>query len=186
MLEHMPFRFNQKKTTQAVALLLGLSENRSSKYMRLLKLLYIADRESLQETGRPITGDRFFAMEQGPVLSELLDLIKGNSLGHAEWSQFIARQGYHVELINDPGDDELCRYEEQKLREVWQRYKGFNEWHMVNETHKLPEWQKNDPGKSSKPIPLSDVLEALGKSEHLHHIYQDARQSREMANFFGD
>jgi hypothetical protein len=32
------------------------------------KLLYLADRESLKKTGRPITGDRVVAMEHGPVL----------------------------------------------------------------------------------------------------------------------
>lgn len=37
-------------------------------YLRMLKLLYLADRESLKETGHTITGDRVVAMEHGPVL----------------------------------------------------------------------------------------------------------------------
>ena len=37
-------------------------------YMRLLKLLYLAERKSLAETGRPILGDRTIAMQQGPVM----------------------------------------------------------------------------------------------------------------------
>jgi uncharacterized phage-associated protein len=42
-------------------------------YMRLLKLLYIAERETLGRTGRPIVGGPVTAMERGPVLLEVLD-----------------------------------------------------------------------------------------------------------------
>ena len=57
-----PFRFNFEKTLQAIAVLLRQSENRTDNYMRLLKLLYLADRKSLAQMGRPITGDRVVAM----------------------------------------------------------------------------------------------------------------------------
>jgi uncharacterized phage-associated protein len=52
---------------------------RCMNYMRLLKLLYIADRESLPRTGRPIVGGPVIAMERGPVLEEVFDLIRGTS-----------------------------------------------------------------------------------------------------------
>ena len=71
-------------------------------YLRLLKLLYIADREWLAETGESITGDRVYAMKQGPVLSTLYDLIKGNGTRAGEWDDFIHTDGYAVELVADP------------------------------------------------------------------------------------
>jgi len=181
----MPFKFNQKKTTQAVAFFLRQSgRSKTANYMRLIKLLYIADRESLKETGRPITGDCVVAMVRGPVLSHLLDLISDRNSGSCEWNSFIARDSYHIQLINDPGNSELCRYEIDKLKEIWDRYRFKDEWDMVQETHNFPEWKKNNPGNSSKPIPLSDILEAIGRKDDLEKIEQDAKESSAFSNFF--
>ncbi len=44
-------------------------------YMKLIKLLYLADREALARWGRPITTDTYVAMKHGPVLSYILNLI---------------------------------------------------------------------------------------------------------------
>lgn len=181
----MSFKFNQKKTTQAVAFFLRQSgPSRTANYMRLIKLLYIADRESLKETGRPITGDQVIAMERGPVLSHLLDLIKDTAFDSIEWDKFIERDNYHIRLINEPGNSELCRYEINKLQEIWDRYRGDAEWDLVKKTHEFPEWKKNDPGTSSKPIPLSDILEAVGRKGDIEKIERDAKESVAFANFF--
>src|SRR5271155_4089348 len=64
------------KTIQAIGVLLRADGVKRMNYMRLLKLLYMADRESLRETGRPITGGPVTAMERGPVLEEVYDLIR--------------------------------------------------------------------------------------------------------------
>ena len=66
----MHFRFHFERALQASAYLLRLDRKKMS-YLRLLKLLYIADREWLAETGESITGDRAYAMKQGPVLSTI-------------------------------------------------------------------------------------------------------------------
>ncbi|WP_409530306.1 Panacea domain-containing protein [Shinella sp.] len=41
-----------------------------------LKTLYYADRAHLQRYGRPITGDRYIAMENGPVPSYAYNAVK--------------------------------------------------------------------------------------------------------------
>ena len=61
----MTFRFRSLKTTQGAALLLAL-DGRSMDRMRLLKLLYIADRELLAESGGMLTGDRRRRDEERP------------------------------------------------------------------------------------------------------------------------
>ena len=42
-------------------------------YIKLIKLLYLADRAALIETGSPITGDRYVSMKFGPVLSNVFE-----------------------------------------------------------------------------------------------------------------
>jgi len=63
-------------------------------YLRLLKLLHIADREWLAETGESITGDRAYAMKYGPVLSSIYDLVKGNGSRAGERDDYIYTEGY--------------------------------------------------------------------------------------------
>jgi uncharacterized phage-associated protein len=74
--ENMTFRFDFEKTLQAAGILLSLDGLRMDR-IRLLKLLYIVDRELLVQAGRPLTGDVAVAMNYGPVLSRVYDLIRG-------------------------------------------------------------------------------------------------------------
>lgn len=182
----MPFDFDQTKTAQAVAFLLKRSPRQRESYMKILKELYIADRESIKETGRPITGDAFVAMKKGPVLSQVYDLIKGVHAGSAEWNHFIQKRMWDIELIEDPGIGKLCRYEMDKLAEVAERYKRHGKWRVVDLTHDFPEWKKNDPGNSMKPIPLSDVLEAINASDRQVLIESDAAERRAFHHLFRD
>ena len=174
----MVFRFNIEKTIQAIAALLHFHGSKEMSYLRMLKLLYLADRECLQETGRPITGDRVVAMEHGPVLSSVYDLILGKHIGWPDWSKFLGKKGYRIELLEDPGNGSLSKYELNKLRELTDRHADRNEWDMVEFVHGLDEWRKNDPGKSSKPIPFEDILEAIGRLADKEAILQDAQIKR--------
>src|SRR5260370_12146701 len=66
--------FNERKATEAAAHLLKLRGGRMS-YMKLIKLLYLADREALLRFGCPITTVRYVSIDRGPVLSRVLNLI---------------------------------------------------------------------------------------------------------------
>src|SRR5437667_12283059 len=105
----MRLRFNERKATQSAARLLELRGGRMS-YLKLIKLLYLADRESLLRWGRPISTDRYFSMDRGPVLSRVLDLATdGEDPGTPSiWSSSIAEPiNYEVALKDAAGDDEL-------------------------------------------------------------------------------
>jgi len=47
---------------------------------KLVKLLYLADREHLRRFGRPITFDKYVAMEFGPVASCAYDIVRGKKV----------------------------------------------------------------------------------------------------------
>ena len=72
--------------------------------MRVLKLLYLADRITLAETGRPITGGPVFVMKRGPVLTEVYDLIQGQHTEMPLWDKFFQRQRYNLEIRGDHPD----------------------------------------------------------------------------------
>jgi uncharacterized phage-associated protein len=179
------FRHNLEKTIEAAAVLLRTDRTQRMNYMKLLKLLYIADRESIKETGRPITGDHVVAMERGPVLSRTLDLIRGLDARSDQWSRFIEEDHHYVKLIESPGRGHLCRADIQTLERVAGRFEDYDEWDMVEYTHTLPEWLKNKSGTASRPIPLGDILSALGMADKEQDISARARESSAIRSFFG-
>lgn len=87
--------FSVERTAQAAGILLQAEEGHRMKYIRLLKLLYVADRESIRQSGFPITGDNVYAMRNGPVLSTTYNLLKGEGAtpeaehGMPIWKQWI-------------------------------------------------------------------------------------------------
>lgn len=162
----MTSQLNEAKAAQAAALFLHFGSGRMS-YMKLIKLLYLADREALLRWGRPITGDTYVSMSRGPVLSEVLNLItEGSVRGESHvWSDYISEpSGYDVTLRTDGRTDELSRAEEKVIREVFERYGHIDKWDLVELLHQiLPEW--TDPKGSAIPIHHADILRAAGRSE---------------------
>jgi uncharacterized phage-associated protein len=181
------FRFDFAKALQAAAELLRHEPGKQMSRLRLLKLLYIADREALQETGRPITCDAAVAMRHGPVLTRLYDIMKGEHVNSPEFDRHVEQQGYQLTLVGDPGKDRLNRFEIRKLRALSERYRDMGDWDLAEETHGFPEWKRNDPGDSSRPIPFEHVLEAVGHPpERVEAILADAACVRRLQGLFHD
>jgi uncharacterized phage-associated protein len=175
------FKLDIPKTVQAVAVLLKANDRSRLEYLSLLKLLYIADRESVADVGRPITGDVAVAMENGPVLSGIYDLINASvpDDGLRLWTDHLHRDDYHLELIRDPGVDQLTPYEQRKLTEVARRHRDHSWKDLIRITHDLPEWVWNRPdpeqGILVRTIPLMDVVKAVGRGQDADWIFEDAR-----------
>lgn len=132
--------------------------------LRLLKLLYIADRECLSETLRSITADSVVAMDNGPVLSRTYDLIKGNTLSGGTWANHIRSEGAQdVVVFLDPGVSKLSGFEMKKLNNVLERFAENDDYAVADHTHDFSEWQKNRPDRGGcNAISFDDRLEALG------------------------
>jgi uncharacterized phage-associated protein len=157
--------FNERKATQAAAYLLRRHGGRMA-YIKLIKLLYLADREALLRWGRPITTDRHVSMPKGPVVSQICNLITDEPEPGTDsfWHAHIATvPGYLVEITGDPSNDELSRAEEAMLDEISAQHGAKDRWQLVRETHDLPEWV--DPCGSSFPIEYRDILAAGNKTE---------------------
>ena len=161
----MYIQFQPTKVVQASSVLLRSLDSREMEYLRLLKLLYIADRESLKLTGRPIIGNHAVAMKNGPLHSEIYDLIRGTHAFEQVWSAHISKQGYAVRLVSDPGVLDLSEQEIEILHDVAERHRNDSTWDVVELTHTFHEWRKNYREGTSSPIPLEDILAGVGFSE---------------------
>lgn len=173
------FRFDLNKAIQAFAFLLKQAEDNAKNYTWLLKLLYIADVESLKESGYPITGDEPHAMESGPVLSGIYDHIKGEIID--EWQNYFEREGYDIKLKQDPGEKDLCPYELEKLQEMWEEHKNKSLGDLIDLTHTFEEYKRNEPDfNTSTPIPLSDIIDRVNLSDEKEAIEQNAKDTHEL------
>ncbi len=179
-------RFDPLKATQAAAVVLKQHGGVASR-LRLLKILVIADRETLQETLESITADSLAAMDHGPVPSVTYDMLKGTSFHSELWGRFIAQEGpQNHRLVADPGVGRLSRYEIEKLQSICDRFRNANDYDLAHYTHAFEEWKKNKPEEgSSRPIPLEDVLEALSLTQYRERVEKDIREEHELDQLFG-
>jgi uncharacterized phage-associated protein len=181
----MNLRFHFERALQASAYLLRLDGKRMA-YLRLLKLLYIADREWLAETGESITGDRASAMKNGPVLSNVYDLIRGNGSKAGVWDDYIHTEGYAIELVADPGRGELSKGIVNKLSEVTERYRQIDDWELSERMHEFQEWTSHySPEGGSGPIPWQDMLKAQGKEAMIPSVERDEAARQVFDEVFG-
>lgn len=166
------FVFDERKTAQAAAYLVFLKGGQMN-YMALIKLLYLADRQSLQDIGLPITGDRMVSMPHGPVLSNTLDIIKGQPTDGLLFHEYLQRSGYDVEAKQAFETDELSQFELETLKAVYEKYGHLNQWGLEDLTHALPEWI--DPDGSSFPVDVTAILKDSGRStEEIEELEREA------------
>jgi uncharacterized phage-associated protein len=153
------FHFNLNKSIAAMAHILqhlGRTEK-----VKLMKLLYLADREHFVKTGVPITGDRLFAMPWGPVPSCTLDAV-GGALRPREVFKIIHTDDNWVMLRDTPDMSALSPDEIQTLEEVVKEHGHKKRWSLVRETHRLPEYRECYVPGTSTPIPYETIARFSG------------------------
>lgn len=162
----MRARYREDKATQAAARLLKLRGGTMS-HLKLIKLLYLAERESLVRLGRPLTYDTYSSLPHGPVLSATLDRINTGEAYHGGyWDRHISPKRNNEVSLRDPDHvphEQLSPAEEALIDEVFARYGHLKRWDLVARTHELPEW--TDPQGSAIPISPADILRNEGYSD---------------------
>ena len=78
--------FSSDKILQEVSYLLSLNGNRMN-LLKLMKELYLIDRLSIEERESSVSGDVFFSMKHGPVLSQTLNMCY--DLPNNEWNEYL-------------------------------------------------------------------------------------------------
>ena len=161
--------FNERRTAQAAAFLLYRSGGQLP-LIKLMKLLYMAERKSLQQFGMPITGDKLVSMPNGPVLSKTYDHMNGAALSEpGGWDSWISDRAEHMVALLDPSmirspEQDLLQLSDsdlEMLEAVWQEFGHWDRWRLVKYTHdSLPEWE--DPQGSSQAITYEKLFNVLG------------------------
>ena len=154
------------KAAQAVAYF-ALKSGGSINVLKLSKLMYLAERESMKRYDSPMFYDELFSMPDGPVASITLNFIDGHN-EDAIWSQFVLpRSGYDISAVKDLSMaklDNLSAADIEIFDDLWKQFGALDRYDLRNWTHKkenIPEWK--DPNGSSISIKHKDVFNYLGK-----------------------
>jgi uncharacterized phage-associated protein len=183
----MNFRFNIGKATEAACLLLERAGGRLN-IMKLVKLLYLLDRLSLDRRGVPVAGGDYLSMRNGPVTSEVLDLINAGRLcGETDqrWEQCVSdRRNHDVQLERSPEREHLSDAEVALLDEIWQAHGDKDQWQLVDWCHAhCKEWTPLANGCA--PIAVEQIGMALGKAPaQVQRLRQEAVELNQLDEIF--
>jgi len=161
--EKMNFPANGKKATDAVARIVRQSGG-AVDYLRVVKLIYLADRKSILKRGIPIVGGHCFSMRKGPVNGDVMDFV--NQRNAPGWKKIISpRKGNALSVISNPDYDSLSESELQMLDEVVLEHSTRTTDELVEWCHRNCEEYEQVGASERKPISVESILQAEGKTK---------------------
>ena len=149
--------------------------------MKLIKLLYLSERECIGTYGTTICDDKLFSLPLGPILSHTYDLLAGKTKARQEdWLEWIdSANAFDIKIKDNKtvlrkNLGRLSQLDRDIMQEVWDTFGSMTAGQLSAHTHdpkKIPEWQ--DPHGSSLPIEYEDVFKAYGCNEMEAKDYSD-------------
>ena len=156
-------------------------------HLKLMKLIYLANRKFMEKYDLPIVFDDCVSMDCGPALSQTVNLSNGNILNPI-WEDLIKSEARHSRTLHKDISvealDELSRADLGVLNEIWEEYGALDQWELVEMTHSqdvCPEWE--NPHGKALPIPYERILKFLSK-ERSEEIAEEIESYRSLARAF--
>jgi len=163
------FNINLNKAIEVILYLSNRVNNIT--FHKLLKMLFFADIYHLNNYGRPIVGDEYYALQAGPVASTIYDILKEDpwtieNLREVPFEIEKRRENEkivpYIIPIRDYNPDELSISDEEALDLIIKKYKNCSFGDLYTLSHKHPAWYKawerRECAKRSK-IHYSDFIE---------------------------
>ena len=167
--------FDQRKALHALLFVVTHLPKPANVY-NVLKCLYYADRKHLQEYGRQIYGETFYALEHGPVPSAAYEIIKYTN-GHAKWDlQF--HEAFDLLDVNDihvsargPVDTDLLSQSDMVcLLDASRKYGRMSFTRLKKLSRQGKAFENADPNAEMK---LADLVDELQDSESVASHLKD-------------
>jgi uncharacterized phage-associated protein len=149
----------------AVASIFLVRAGGSMSYLKLIKLMYLVERRSLIERGLPITFDRLYSLDLGPIVSDTKNRIDYGPDVSETWAKCVQTIRYDAVLGSDCDRTVLSEYEAGVVTAVFDEFGGWDPFELCDFLHDtLPEW--TDPEGSAIKIGYREILLHGGWSEH--------------------
>jgi uncharacterized phage-associated protein len=117
--------------------------------MYLLKLIFFADRYHIRHFGFVASGDKYFAMKNGPVASAIKDIMQGKMPSCANSTELcllnkVKQISEYEIIIEAQKDDELSESFKQALDFAVKTYGKYTQFQLSDISHDYPEWKKHE------------------------------------------
>lgn len=161
--------FNREKALEATLFI--AQQSHAPTMHSVSKMLYLADKLHLQEYGRLICGDRYVAMEYGPVPSAVYNMMKVSAGRYSVdpdvddliLEAFAVTNGRYVEPKREADTALLSESEMECIRETIKQYGGKTFGQLTDITHDAA-WEAT---AENQTIALSAMVGTLPNAAEL-------------------
>jgi uncharacterized phage-associated protein len=140
-------KLSEQKRINAILFFATKSPDYKIKRLKLMKLLWLADRIHLNRYGRMILRDNYYALPHGPVPSKAMDLSKESV------ADKINVVDYTIEAEDIFDSKYFSETDIQIMNEVWDTYGGMKERRLRDLSHEFPEWKRYEDELENKELP---------------------------------
>jgi uncharacterized phage-associated protein len=158
------FKFDRAKAIEAILYLANRIQSECEVY-GLCKLLYFADKLSLEQYGRFLFGDSYVAMEQGTTPSDAYDLLKPE----ANLSDLRIEEN-NVIPLRDADLDYFSKSDIKCLDKIIERDNStpskYYRWSEAHDEAWKKAWDRRGTQKSHE-IPVESIAEMLNEPDDL-------------------
>ncbi|MGM0530723.1 MAG: Panacea domain-containing protein [Bacteroidota bacterium] len=173
----------EKKIIQAIIYFASKTSNGQINRLKLMKLLWLADRYHLNKYGRLILPDNYYALPQGPVPSKTMNYSK-ESIENA-----FEVNGYSIKAKSEFDPRYFSKSDLDIMEEIWERYSQYDQFELKKLSHNFPEWKRyekelNDSANlNSYPIVLDDFFKEPENKVNYEHDSEKSESSKTNFHF---
>ena len=164
------FIYNAEKTVAMIYRILGVLGKTSKR--KLMKLLYLVDKEHLNEYGRLVSEDRYFAAPYGPVPSLTLGVFEKKEKYVKQAlkifdTYFDVKENMVSNKSMSPKDTRLSSSDKKIIDKVIKDFGSMEEQEIIDYTHELNEFKET---RSGDQIDYEKMM--LGASDEARQAYR--------------
>ncbi|MGB7338928.1 MAG: Panacea domain-containing protein [Phototrophicaceae bacterium] len=163
----LTFEFDLQKALEAIIYLANKTQEQPT-FMRVVKLMYLADKTSLEQYGRFISGDTYYAMKDGPVPTHTYDILKDTE-SNDKGFEVIHRNYPTIKVHRDANLDYLSESDTICLDKTLAAFDHHPTWRLREISHDEA-WEatwEEAQGNNSVIIPIQRIADLLENSEEL-------------------
>ncbi|HDY72671.1 MAG TPA: DUF4065 domain-containing protein [bacterium] len=139
-------KFDYKKATQAINYFAKKEGGKIDK-LKLIKLIYFADRYHLRKYGRPIMNDIYYAMRLGSVGTSVKDIAESSDfLSETEYNyakEFISsKKENRIVSMADLDLDVFSKSDIEAFDYIYEKLGKYKASQLIDINHECPEWKK--------------------------------------------
>lgn len=144
----MTVNIKDRKLVQLLAYLANKNSSGQINKLKVIKLVWAADRFHLRKYGRLVSGDDYFALKYGPVASQLKNIAEHDNYLPEAYIQYAKefispiKNKTEIQAKREADTDLLSKSDKEALDFAWDQFGNKTGFNLADFSHLYPEWSK--------------------------------------------